>query len=451
MNKQEYINYIKSQYDKLENEVEEKDKKGNQIFWTFTNYPANFYENIKSANIFSKWKAEETNLNLQTFFKQEAPKYNLARGSEEHRRLIIDKLYGLITSNSQKGYDSEITTPVYDNIIQNFDNKTIINKIISEQVLKVKINPIAGRDKIIYRSLYPVIFTYQVLRELSKRGKTYISLLDFYIVVCTQNTHEDVTNCVKLLLDDEQCYYPPEFDIRFLADKNRILGFFDNIHLFIYNKDKISLNMSFIDIMDNFLEYHQEIFEILDDTDSYKTFLCDVQKFNISLIDTPIQEEFDEYIYNQSVENSIKNLSDSELNNITNNYKRRLAYSDTKTKTKINPETQYSTASLQKYAYKCCANNEHVTFTSKSHGNQYMEAHHLIPRKYQQLYYDELNVNIDCVQNIVALCPNCHRTLHHSTFEEKEEILKRLYELKKEDLMSIGIDITLDELMSYYN
>ena len=80
-----------------------------------------------------------------------------------------------------------------------------------------------------------------------------------------------------------------------------------------------------------------------------------------------------------------------------------------------------------------------------------MEAHHLIPRKYQQLYYDELHINIDCVQNIVALCPNCHRTLHHSIFEEKEEILKRLYELKKEDLMSIGIDITLDELISYYS
>lgn len=442
MNKQEYVNYIKSRYDELENATKEKDKKGNQIFWTFTNYPANFYENIKSANIFSKWKTEDTNLNLETYYTQET--------GQEHRRLIIDKLYGLMTCNSPTGYTKENTTPVYDNIIQNFDNKNILNKIISEQVLKVKINPIAGKDKVIDRSLYPVLFTYQVLRELSKRGKTYISLLDFYIVVCTQNTHDDITNCVELLLDNEQCYYPSEFNVRFLADKNRILGFFDNIHLFIYNKDKISLNTSFIDIMDNFLECHQEIFEILVDMDNYKTFLCNLQKFNISLIDTPIQEEFDEYIYNQSVENSVKKLSDSELNNITNNYKRSLAYLDTKTKTKINPETQYSIAALQKYAYKCCANNEHITFTSKSHGNQYMEAHHLIPRKYQQLYYDELNVNIDCVQNLVSLCPNCHRTLHHGIFAEKEEVLKALYELKKDDLESIGIKITLDTLMSYY-
>ena len=31
-----------------------------------------------------------------------------------------------------------------------------------------------------------------------------------------------------------------------------------------------------------------------------------------------------------------------------------------------------------------------------------------------------------------------------------EEILKTLYELKKDDLESIGINITLDTLMSYY-
>ena len=131
MNKQEYVNYIKSRYDELENATEEKDKKGNQIFWTFTNYPTDFYENIKSANIFSKWKTEDTNLNLETYYMQES--------GQEHRRLIIDKLYGLMTSNSPTGYTKENTTPVYDNIIQNFDNKNILNKIISEQVLKAKI------------------------------------------------------------------------------------------------------------------------------------------------------------------------------------------------------------------------------------------------------------------------------------------------------------------------
>ena len=202
--------------------------------------------------------------------------------------------------------------------------------------------------------------------------------------------------------------------------------------------------------MDKFLENHNGVFEILDDINIYKTFLCSLQNFDISLIGESVQEELEEYIYSQSVEQNIRNISDDELNNIINNYKRNLAYSDTKTKTKITPETQYSTAALQKYEHKCCANSEHHTFTSKSHGNPYMEAHHLIPRKYQQLYFDEKHINIDCVQNIVSLCPNCHRTLHHGIFAEKEEILKTLYELKKDDLLSIGIDINFDKLMSYY-
>ena len=70
MNKQEYINYIEHKY----YELEENSQNGNQIFWTFTNYPADFYENIKSAKIFSKWKLENKPKDLPTFFKEQAPK-----------------------------------------------------------------------------------------------------------------------------------------------------------------------------------------------------------------------------------------------------------------------------------------------------------------------------------------------------------------------------------------
>ena len=52
----------------------------------------------------------------------------------------------------------------------------------------------------------------------------------------------------------------------------------------------------------------------------------------------------------------------------------------------------------------------HDTFTSKK-GVRYQEAHHLIPMKAQKDFGDK---NIDIPENIVGLCPNCHRAIHNA-------------------------------------
>jgi len=69
--------------------------------------------------------------------------------------------------------------------------------------------------------------------------------------------------------------------------------------------------------------------------------------------------------------------------------------------------------------FMCGVNNEHVTFISK--GNNYVEGHHIIPM-YQQKNY---TFKLDNLDNIISLCPNCHREIHSA--DNKTEILNRLY------------------------
>ncbi|NRT32619.1 5-methylcytosine-specific restriction endonuclease McrA [Clostridium beijerinckii] len=101
---------------------------------------------------------------------------------------------------------------------------------------------------------------------------------------------------------------------------------------------------------------------------------------------------------------------------------------------------------LQLANFQCEIDKEHTTFISKATLRNYVESHHLIPMK----YYDDFEVSIDNEANIVALCPNCHRLLHHSRFEDKKILLEKLYYKHIESLKKAGIEITLERLLDMY-
>lgn len=88
---------------------------------------------------------------------------------------------------------------------------------------------------------------------------------------------------------------------------------------------------------------------------------------------------------------------------------------------------------------------EHETFFTVS--GVYYEAHHLIPMREQKNF---LPISLDRTENIVSLCPNCHRAIHHGSMEEKKTRIKELYDLRKDKLSEIGINITLEELLLMY-
>lgn len=101
--------------------------------------------------------------------------------------------------------------------------------------------------------------------------------------------------------------------------------------------------------------------------------------------------------------------------------------------------------SIKDNRYHCFINGDHDTFL-KPDGTKYMEVHHLIPLNQQKNFQYKL----DTKANIVPLCPNCHRMLHHGRFEDIEAILKALYNKRIDALKQSGLDISFEDLISYY-
>jgi len=99
--------------------------------------------------------------------------------------------------------------------------------------------------------------------------------------------------------------------------------------------------------------------------------------------------------------------------------------------------------------YKCEVDPTHQTFTSRSTKKNFVEAHHLVPVR-MDLQEKFGHIGLDHENNIVSLCPNCHRRLHHAISDEKEDTLRHLYRMRKKDLEKAGIHIKMARLISYY-
>lgn len=96
--------------------------------------------------------------------------------------------------------------------------------------------------------------------------------------------------------------------------------------------------------------------------------------------------------------------------------------------------------------YLCEFDNQHMHFISKFNGKNYVEAHHLIPMQYQEHFENSLDIHA----NIVSICLVCHKKIHFGLFEDKKEILEKLFNRRRERLINGGLNISLDELYSYY-
>ena len=82
---------------------------------------------------------------------------------------------------------------------------------------------------------------------------------------------------------------------------------------------------------------------------------------------------------------------------------------------------------LDKCNYNCFFDENHITFPSNNRRN-YVEGHHIIPVALNDSFSEEL----DCEENVIALCPNCHRAMHYAKNEYKEELLSYILENNEE-------------------
>lgn len=93
--------------------------------------------------------------------------------------------------------------------------------------------------------------------------------------------------------------------------------------------------------------------------------------------------------------------------------------------------------------YECECDHSHKTFTNKTNMKPYMEAHHLIPIKFQ----DDFQYSLDVYANLVSLCPICHRLLHYGIDSEKKDILLFLYGEREKRLYESGIEIIKNDFL----
>lgn len=95
----------------------------------------------------------------------------------------------------------------------------------------------------------------------------------------------------------------------------------------------------------------------------------------------------------------------------------------------------------------CCEiDPNHQDFLSRSTGENYVEAHHLVPIG----AYNDFDVSLDVEANIVALCNTCHRKMHYAYIEEVLPLVQKLFTIRKERLEKCGIKVDFERLCRYY-
>lgn len=117
----------------------------------------------------------------------------------------------------------------------------------------------------------------------------------------------------------------------------------------------------------------------------------------------------------------------------------------TTTLTQYPRDKQVAVNALTMAKHLCEVDSNHFVFRRKNATTTYTEPHHLVPLFAQKFFPD---VNLDREQNVVSLCSNCHNNLHYGA--DIDEILKPLYEMRKDLLQKIGIDISYEQLKNYY-
>ena len=140
-----------------------------------------------------------------------------------------------------------------------------------------------------------------------------------------------------------------------------------------------------------------------------------------------------------------KELTGSERVQIIDNYRKDNLSDDTDDEILFSSQN-VKEFSKRSYNYLCEYDNEHITFNAKTNNRNYVEAHHFIPFSERNRF----EVSIDVVENIVCLCPNCHRKIHLAVDDERKSFIEKLFSNRREKLEKIGVNFDLDTLFKIY-
>ncbi|YCM42235.1 HNH endonuclease signature motif containing protein [Verrucomicrobiaceae bacterium 227] len=95
--------------------------------------------------------------------------------------------------------------------------------------------------------------------------------------------------------------------------------------------------------------------------------------------------------------------------------------------------------------HQCHIDSSCRYFTSRSSNLNYLEAHHFIPLEYQPYFPQSL----DIIENIVALCPFCHRAFHHAKEDFTRDLISQIIPQHGGLLEKFSLDH--EDVLSLYN
>lgn len=451
--------------------------------WVFTKQETNFDVSVLATKLFSDIpNIDETN--VEQYFSEHHNEYDI--DTDRHRMMVIPQLFGLITKTPfyQRGvqYSKEKPTAVFEefeklleekNGFQSITNQTRYNALKTEQILKIKIHAIidtANNNEDYF--ILPVLFIYKVLKDLQiKYGIEEISIDHLYTYIMTCRSYKDLDNAVEFIKDDASI---SKYVSTYKGNSRILTCIRKNINLFKITSTTIAINENFDAYFYNqfFLKYDfDELNEILVRDVDYSYFLYNVQDFDINLVDIPsavnetINKKVDilkevikvetAVIENDEVyEVKVDEIREGNVNRdvaIGAHLISPISIDKTKMSTKYKRNPLLGKIAIQN-AYYCCEKDaRHETFESQRTKKSFMEAHHLVPVMYQQEIWDKYGINVDCVENIISLCPTCHRAFHNGTKDVRTKMIGKLYEKLLPRYKSISFNITIEEIKELYN
>ncbi|MBR3482723.1 MAG: hypothetical protein IKH45_07595 [Neisseriaceae bacterium] len=444
--------------------------------WVFTKQTvSNFNEIIQATNLFENIPNREST-NIEHYFSEHHTEYGIT--TDRHRTLVIPQFFGLITKTPfyKKGgqYNEEKTTAVYDKLKTINPNLNLYeyNKIITEQILKLKIHSIVdtANNNQDYHIL-PVIFIYKVLKELKNvHHINSVSIDHLYTYILTCNDYSQWEQAVYHIANNS----PISSFVTRYKDRSRVLTLIkNNIKLFNIEQSTISINPIFDDYFDfNFMKKYdiEELHEILFRDVDYSYFLYNIQGFDVNLIDEPkeqinfnelnvykseiIETEETEEEKDDNYISKIDSINDDNVNTNVANGAHLIApirYDETAISRKYRRNPLLGKVAIERAYYSCENNPHHETFISAKTNKNFMEAHHFVPVKYQQEIWKKYKINVDCVENIVSLCPTCHRAFHNGTKEVKSDLINNIFNKIIPKYKSINFSINIDEIKKLYD
>lgn len=139
------------------------------------------------------------------------------------------------------------------------------------------------------------------------------------------------------------------------------------------------------------------------------------------------------------------------FNTALNYYERYLTFEDTYGFDVFRPVREHNVQTIEAYAkeradHRCELDPSHETFTDRRNGLPFVETAYIIPLAYQHRFEE----NLRRLENIVVLCPLCRARLDYAPQEERDDVLRQLYAMKKPGLQRHFIQVRVEDLCAMY-